>query len=85
MTQIVSRGAVMIDVEACKGCELCIAVCPPNVLFMSEGVNQAGYRYPVLVEGCTGCSACKEVCPDYVFDVFRFSRPAAAANSGVPA
>ena len=29
---IKSRGSVTIDVEQCKGCELCIPVCPPNVL-----------------------------------------------------
>ena len=29
---IKSRGTVTIDVEHCKGCELCIPACPPEVL-----------------------------------------------------
>ena len=29
---IKSRGTVTIDVEHCKGCELCIPACPPRVL-----------------------------------------------------
>ena len=49
---IVCRGTVVIDVEACKGCDLCIDACPPGVLSMTEHeVNTRGYRYPVLVAG----------------------------------
>ena len=66
-------GTLVIDVERCKGCELCIAACPPRVLEMSEDVNATGYRYPILHEGCTGCTACRMVCPDAVFEVFRLS------------
>jgi 2-oxoglutarate ferredoxin oxidoreductase subunit delta len=64
-------GTLVIDVERCKGCELCIAACPPNVLEMSEEVNATGYRFPILHEGCTACTACQMVCPDAVFDVYR--------------
>ncbi|MBK8731206.1 MAG: 4Fe-4S dicluster domain-containing protein [Tetrasphaera sp.] len=70
-----SRGTLTIDVDACKGCELCIVACPPRVLTMSSAVNEIGYRYPELHEGCTGCTACQMVCPDYVFEVFRFAKP----------
>jgi 2-oxoglutarate ferredoxin oxidoreductase subunit delta len=72
---VVSRGTLVIDVERCKGCELCIAACPPDVLTMSAAVNATGYRYPELQEGCTGCTACQLVCPDHVFEVYRFDRP----------
>jgi Formate hydrogenlyase subunit 6/NADH:ubiquinone oxidoreductase 23 kD subunit (chain I) len=75
MNQVISRGTVTIDVEACKGCELCIAACPPNVLLMSQGVNDQGYRYPQLLAGCTGCNACMQACPDFVFEVYRFAKP----------
>jgi 2-oxoglutarate ferredoxin oxidoreductase subunit delta len=67
----VSRGTLVIDVDKCKGCELCIAACPPNVLVMSTDVNAIGYRYPQLTPGCTGCTACQLVCPDFVFSVYR--------------
>jgi 2-oxoglutarate ferredoxin oxidoreductase subunit delta len=73
-----SRGTVTVDVERCKGCELCVAACPPGVLAMSSEVNDTGYRYPVLHAGCTGCTACQMVCPDFVFDVFRFDSRAPA-------
>ena len=61
-----SRGTVTIDVEHCKGCDLCIPACPPRVLTMSTAE---------LHPGCTGCAACLFVCPDFVFEVFRFDRP----------
>ena len=67
------RGTLRIDVERCKGCELCITACPPGVLAMSSGVNDMGYRFPVLHDGCTGCTACQLVCPDFVFDVYRLT------------
>jgi 2-oxoglutarate ferredoxin oxidoreductase subunit delta len=70
-----SRGTVTIDVETCKGCELCIPACPPWVLTMSERVNRMGFRWPELHPGCTGCAACLLVCPDFVFEVFRYQEP----------
>lgn len=74
-------GTLVIDVDRCKGCELCIAACPPDVLVMSTAVNTTGYRYPLLEPGCTGCTACQLVCPDQVFEVYRF--PRATAHTGV--
>ena len=70
------RGTVVIDVEACKGCDLCIEACPPRVLEMTtHEVNSRGYRYPVLHAGCTGCKACAQICPDFVFQVYKFDSP----------
>ena len=76
------KGTVTIDTEICKGCELCIAACPPQVLTMSTALNHIGYRYPELASGCTGCAACQLVCPDFVFEVFRAPRSKAAATGG---
>ena len=73
--RVLSRGTVTIDVEACKGCELCIPACPPEVLSMSTAVNETGFRYPELHPGCTGCLACLQVCPDFVFEVFKYDTP----------
>jgi 2-oxoglutarate ferredoxin oxidoreductase subunit delta len=79
MTEPSSRGTVVIATERCKGCELCVPACPPEVLSMSAEVNAMGYRYPLLAPGCTGCRACADVCPDFVFEVYRL----ASSGSGV--
>ena len=75
MATLASRGTVTINVEQCKGCDLCIPACPPRVLGMSQAVNEKGYRYPELRPGCTGCGACLLVCPDFVFAVYQYETP----------
>ena len=73
---MLTRGHVVIDTEACKGCDLCIDACPPRVLVMTKHeVNSRGYRYPLLVPGCTGCKACSQICPDFVFQVYKLASP----------
>jgi 2-oxoglutarate ferredoxin oxidoreductase subunit delta len=72
---VLTRGTLVIDAEACKGCELCIDACPPGVLEMSADVNARGYRFPLLFAGCTGCKACSQICPDFVFQVYKFETP----------
>ena len=82
-TSAVTRGTVVIDVEACKGCELCIDACRPGVLAMtSETYNGNGFRYPILHDGCTACRACAQVCPDFVFQVWRYDEPIVRRTTG---
>jgi len=76
MSTVLTRGTVVIDVDACKGCELCIDACPPGVLSMTtRTVNSRGYRFPLLDPGCTGCKACSQICPDFVFQVYKYEVP----------
>jgi len=66
------RGDVVIDIEKCKGCEVCVSACPQDVLNLSPQVNQKGYHYALKVNsGCTGCANCAIVCPDAVITVYR--------------
>jgi 2-oxoglutarate ferredoxin oxidoreductase subunit delta len=65
------KGTIVLDSVRCKGCELCIPACPPQVLRMSQRRNPSGYLVPELLEGCTGCGACLLICPDYCFEVYR--------------
>jgi len=75
-SSVTVRGTVVIAVDACKGCDLCIDACPPGVLFMTDHeVNARGYRYPKLLAGCTGCKACSQICPDFVFQVYKYDQP----------
>jgi len=57
----------------CKGCEICVAACPKDVLALDRSrVNVLGYHPVVLVDpkGCTSCAFCARVCPDSVFTVW---------------
>lgn len=67
------RGAIVVDVEGCKGCELCIGACPTHVIRMAPKVNRKGYRYAYMEnpENCTGCANCGIICPDAAITVYR--------------
>ena len=69
-----ATGRVVIDVERCKGCELCRSACPQDVLALAEELNAKGYRPVVLLDpahDCTGCALCATVCPDGCITVYR--------------
>ena len=66
------KGSVVIDIEKCKGCEVCTTACPHDVLAMSEEVNGKGYHFSQSInDACTGCTNCAIVCPDGVITVYR--------------
>lgn len=67
------KGAVVVDIEKCKGCQVCIPTCPTDVLAMAKEVNGKGYQYVYMVnpDECTGCTNCAVVCPDGVLTVYR--------------
>ena len=68
-----------IATDRCKGCELCIAACPPGVLALDVGVvNRLGHHPIRLLDAtaCTSCARCARVCPDAVFTVFARPREA---------
>lgn len=67
-------GAVDIDRERCKGCDLCVVACPCNVLkLQTKDVNDRGYHYAADInpQACIGCAACATVCPDGCITVYR--------------
>lgn len=75
------RGYVVLNSEECKGCGLCVASCPPKVLFLSPGLNRHGY-HPAQYggHGCTGCGICYFACPEPGgISVFRLPRAGRAA------
>jgi len=73
-------GKIVIDIERCKGCGLCVAVCPKNGITLSKKSNKSGYfpaevinsdSFDKLTTSCTGCAICALVCPDVAIEVQR--------------
>lgn len=68
------KGDIVVSIEKCKGCELCIEACPQESLELSRKVNTKGYLYIVKIEdNCTGCTNCAMVCPEGAITVYRKS------------
>jgi len=78
------KGRIEVNERYCKGCELCIEACPPNVLALAlERLNARGYHPAELIEmGCTGCGICAVVCPEAAITVYRELSERAAQASG---
>ncbi|MDK1031895.1 MAG: 4Fe-4S binding protein [Planctomycetia bacterium] len=60
--------------EYCKGCGLCIEVCPRGALVVSDEILPSGIR-PVKAEAsveCSGCTLCCIVCPDAAIEILEF-------------
>ena len=63
---------VTINQDRCKGCGLCVSVCPRKVLALDTAkLNRKGYNpsAPVRPEDCIGCAMCAMMCPDCVITV----------------
>ncbi|MEJ2587163.1 MAG: 4Fe-4S binding protein, partial [Deltaproteobacteria bacterium] len=43
MAKNTKKGKIIIDRERCKGCHLCIEVCPNGVIEVDESLNAKGY------------------------------------------
>lgn len=68
------KGRIEIETDRCKGCELCMMVCPKNLISPAEGFNIRGYHPAQFVDPdgqCTGCALCALMCPDVVITVYR--------------
>lgn len=59
------------DKNRCKGCMLCVSVCPKHILALDSGTNAKGYR-PVMctdLDSCIGCASCARICPDSIITI----------------
>jgi len=71
-----------IDRERCKGCGLCVASCPKNVLEIHTELNRKGYfpAFQARPEDCIFCAICCTVCPDVAIEIEEINAPAAAGK-----
>ncbi|VAW07105.1 Indolepyruvate oxidoreductase subunit IorB / 2-oxoglutarate/2-oxoacid ferredoxin oxidoreductase, delta subunit, ferredoxin-like 4Fe-4S binding protein [hydrothermal vent metagenome] len=68
------RTTLEIVEEWCKGCDICVKMCPERCLVLNK--NQvAELEDP---EKCTGCHICEWLCPDFAISLNPISQEAVA-------
>ena len=63
---------VTFDRDRCKGCELCVSVCPKHIVAIDlDVINRKGYHPSGVVDmaACIACASCAKICPDSVITV----------------
>ncbi len=57
--------------EWCKGCNLCLEICPRGVFITSSEISKKGFKTIKVgnEDACIGCSLCEYLCPDLVITV----------------
>jgi NAD-dependent dihydropyrimidine dehydrogenase PreA subunit len=65
MSEAKTRGWVVIDGEECKGCALCVAICPAGCLVILPTLNHQGYHPAAYTgDGCRADGLCFYACPE---------------------
>jgi 2-oxoglutarate ferredoxin oxidoreductase subunit delta len=64
---------IIIARDKCKGCLLCVSVCPKKLITKDRNLNIKGLN-PVIFSDqsdCLGCTLCAIICPDCCIEVYK--------------
>jgi len=66
---------LILTLEWCKGCDICVKVCPERCLILN-----AEQKVELTdANACTGCRICEWLCPDFAIDVIKTSQAVVGA------
>ena len=63
---------ILVDGRFCKGCGLCVEVCPRDIIALDpDKITDKGYHPAMLTDesACTACANCALICPDVAITV----------------
>lgn len=72
------RGPIRIAINAdwCKGCTICVSVCPRDVLAIDPAEWTGSFSVIIAKpERCTACRNCELLCPDLAIEVLMDDDP----------
>lgn len=65
---------IVVDDRFCKGCGLCISMCPKKIIELDASrLTPKGYHPARCVkpESCIACASCYMICPDVAITVVK--------------
>ncbi len=64
--------SVCIEEQVCKGCRICVEICPKKTLEISTHRNAKGAEIveQVYPAKCVKCGQCMDICPDLAIWVY---------------
>ncbi|MFV0400642.1 MAG: indolepyruvate ferredoxin oxidoreductase subunit alpha [Oscillospiraceae bacterium] len=65
-------GKVTVQENVCKGCGLCVSVCPKKIMVLNRHkLNAKGYNPVECIDQsqCIACAMCAIMCPDSALKV----------------
>ena len=68
----IKMAKVTFKTDLCKGCGLCVDVCPKQILTIAKDkINKKGHSPAEMTDEskCIGCAFCATMCPDCVIRV----------------
>lgn len=67
------KGKIVVDTVECKGCKLCVNICPNQCIALGEEINDYAYHYAVQInpDKCTACKLCAYTCPESAIEVYK--------------
>ena len=63
--------SVLADEDACRGCGLCVALCPYGALEIQE--TEKGRKVRVIDVACKGCGVCAATCYQHALSINSFT------------
>ncbi len=83
VTTISTNGEYKLVVNEvwCKGCRICVDLCPQKVLDMVEAPERwEGTIVKVTnMDACNGCGICEVECPDFAISIYAPDKKKAKA------
>ncbi len=65
---------IVVEERFCKGCGLCMTVCPTHCIELDQSKLTAKGYHPAKLTNeslCSGCASCAVMCPDVAITVER--------------
>lgn len=63
---------LVVNETWCKGCRICVDLCPTHVLEMVEAPDrwEGAIVRVAQMDACNGCGICEAECPDFAISVY---------------